>query len=64
MRYLPSVTFGQADAEIGASLRRLEADLQESRKVRALPERLARAMLANRSRAEDFDSEIEGKVVL
>jgi antitoxin PrlF len=58
------ITLGQADAEIGAFLRRLEADLQEGRKVRALPERLARAMLANRSRAEDFDSEIEGKVVL
>lgn len=52
------------DPVIGTFLRRLETDLLGGRKVRALPERLARAMLASLGRAEDFDEEIEGEVAL
>jgi antitoxin PrlF len=52
------------DPAIGAFLGLLEADLREGRHVRALPEGLARAMLANLGRAKDLDEDIEGEVAL
>jgi antitoxin PrlF len=57
-------TLDHDDKAIGRSLRRLAADLDRGRNVRALPEDLARVMLANLGRAEDFDDEIEGEVSL
>lgn len=52
------------DPAIGTFLRRLETDLHWGRNVRALPEELARAMLAKLGHAEDFYEEIEGEVSL
>lgn len=53
-----------ADPAIGAFLGLLEADIREGRSVRALPEELAEAMLANVGKAEDVDEDIEGEVAL
>jgi antitoxin PrlF len=61
------VTRGEAEHEdpaIGAFLGLLEADIRKGRNVQALPEELARAMLANVGRAENLDEEIEGEVAL
>lgn len=52
------------ETAIDGFLRRLDADWQRGRHVRRLPEELAQVMLANLGRAEDFDEEIEGKVLL
>ena len=59
----------RADAEhedpaIGAFLGLLEADIRAGRHVQALPEDLARAMLANAGRAVNLDEDIEGDVAL
>jgi antitoxin PrlF len=51
------------DPAIGTFLGLLEADVREGRHVRALPEKLARAMLRNAGSAEEAD-EIEGEVAL
>jgi hypothetical protein len=45
-------------------LRRLEADLDRGRYVRALPKELARAMLVTLGQAESLEEEIEGVVAL
>lgn len=63
------VIVSRADAEhedpaIGAFLGLLEADIRAGRHVRALPEDLARAMLANAGRAVNLDEDIEGDVAL
>lgn len=52
------------DPAIGAFLALLEADIRGGRNVRALPDELARAMLANVGQAQDLDEEIEGEVEL
>jgi antitoxin PrlF len=49
---------------IGAFLGLLEEDWHGGGRIRALPDELARAMLANLSHAEDFDEEIESEVAL
>ncbi|CCG36493.1 type II toxin-antitoxin system PrlF family antitoxin [[Pseudomonas] boreopolis] len=63
------VVVTRADAEhedpaIGAFLALLEADIRAGRHVQALPEDLARAMLANAGHAVDLDEDIEGEVAL
>jgi antitoxin PrlF len=61
------VTCAEADYEkvaTGASLDLLEADIRECRNVRALPVKIARAMLSHVGRAQDFDEGIEGEVAL
>ncbi|MDH0639293.1 MULTISPECIES: type II toxin-antitoxin system PrlF family antitoxin [Pseudomonas] len=52
------------DPAIGAFLGLLEADIRAGRHVQALPEDLARAMLANAGRAVSLDEDIEGDVAL
>lgn len=52
------------DPAIGAFLGLLEADIRDGRNVRALPEDLAQAMLANVGHANDLDEPIEGEVAL
>lgn len=52
------------DPAIGGFLALLEADIRAGRNVRALPEGLARAMLANAGYAVDLDEDIEGEVAL
>ena len=52
------------DPAIGAFLELLEADIRDGKHVRALPEDLAQAMLANVGRAKDLDEDIEGEVTL
>ena len=52
------------DPAIGAFLGLLEADIRAGRNVQALPEDLARAMLANAGHAVDLDHDIEGEVAL
>lgn len=47
---------------IGAFMGLLEADIRAGRGVQALPEDLARAMLANASHAADLSHDIEGEV--
>jgi antitoxin PrlF len=49
---------------IGVFLGFLESDIREGRKVRALPEELTRAMLANVGYAEDLGDAINGEVAL
>lgn len=63
------VVVTRADAEhedpvIGAFLVLLEADIRAGRHVQALPDDLARAMLANAGHAMDLDEDIEGEVAL
>jgi len=61
------VTRAEAEHEdpvIEAFLRLLEADIRDGRNVRALPEDLAQAMLANAGHANDLDEPIEGEVAL
>lgn len=63
------VVVTRADAEhedpaIGAFLALLEADIRAGRHVQALPDDLARAMLANAGHAVDLDEGIEGEVAL
>lgn len=63
------VIVSRADAEhedpaIGAFLGLLEADIRSGRHVQALPEDLARAMLANAGRMVNLDEDIEGDVAL
>ena len=63
------VIVSRADAEhedpaIGAFLELLEADIRAGLHVQALPEDLARAMLANAGRAVNLDEDIEGDVAL
>lgn len=63
------VIVSRADAEhedpaIGAFLELLEADIRAGRHIQALPEDLARAMLANAGRAVNLDEDIEGDVAL
>lgn len=52
------------DPAIEAFLGLLEADIRDGRNVRALPEDLAQAMLANVGHANDLDEPIEGEVAL
>ena len=52
------------DPAIGTFLGLLEADIRAGRNVQALPENLARAMLANAGHAVDLDEHIEGDVAL
>ena len=52
------------DPAIGAFLGLLEADIRAGRHVQALPEDLARAMLANACLAVSLDEDIEGDVAL
>jgi len=52
------------DPAISAFLGLLEADIRDGKNVRALPEDLAQAMLANIGRAKDQDETIEGEVSL
>lgn len=52
------------DPAIDAFLGVLERDIRAGKRVRVLPDRLARAMLANVRRAGDLDEAIEGKVAL
>jgi antitoxin PrlF len=59
-----STALERENLAIGTFLLQLEADLRGSGRVRALPDELARAMLANLGHAEDFDEEIEGEVAL
>jgi antitoxin PrlF len=58
------VVLNLEDPAIGNHLRRLEEDVEAGRNVRALPEDLVRAMLANLGHAGSFDEEIEGDVAL
>ncbi|KLD75513.1 AbrB/MazE/SpoVT family DNA-binding domain-containing protein [Xanthomonas hyacinthi] len=63
------VVVTRADAEhedpaIGAFLALLESDIRAGRHVQALPEDLARTMLANAGHAVDLDDDIEGEVAL
>lgn len=52
------------DPAIEAFLGLLEKDIRAGKRVRALPDALARVMLTNARRAVDFDEAIEGKVAL
>jgi antitoxin PrlF len=52
------------DPTIGTFLRQLEVDVRGSRRVQALPEELARVMLAKLGHAESLDEEIEGDVAI
>lgn len=52
------------DPAIGAFLDLLAADIRAGRHVRALPENLARALLANSGHTVNLDEEIEGEVAL
>lgn len=52
------------DPAIGAFLALLEADIRAGRHIQALPDDLARAMLANAARAVDLNADIEGEVAL
>jgi antitoxin PrlF len=52
------------DPAIGAFLGLLEADIRAGRHIQALPEDLARAMLANVGQAQTLDENIEGEVAL
>jgi antitoxin PrlF len=55
---------GHEDPAIIAFLGLLERDIRGGKRVRTLPETLARAMLANARHAADLDETIEGKVAL
>ena len=52
------------DPAIGAFLELLEADIRNGRNIRALPDDLAQAMLANAAHAIDLDEPIEVEVEL
>ena len=52
------------DPAIEAFLGLLEADIRDGRNVRALPEDLAQAMLANAGYVNALDEPIEGEVAL
>lgn len=52
------------DPAIEAFLGLLEKDIRAGKRVRALPENLARAMLAHARRRVDLNEAIEGKVAL
>jgi antitoxin PrlF len=52
------------DPAIGSFLSLLEADIRAGRHIQALPDDLARAMLANVGHVVNFDEEIDGEVAL
>ena len=52
------------DEVIGAFLNLIEADIRSGRHVGSLPDALAKAMVANLRRTNDWDEEIEGDVAL
>ena len=53
-----------ADPAIEAFLALLEKDIRSGKRLRALPEKLARSMLAQLRSPLELDDEIEGKVAL